>query len=116
MSNVLELDPYLKLNHKDGGHIVIRKSIYEKQAKLKVSTFKGYETPVDASPAEVEDYEAHRKFLDMGTRLIELMEEWDADRPSPQKRYRYSAQDILNVLSTVLGQKPLPITPKSEQK
>lgn len=108
--NVVEINPKLKLTHKDGGFIVISKKDYDNFTKIKKAYFtsQGYlEKFEKASAEEVEEYEGHKSFMANIQRLINIMEEWDADRPSTANRYRYSAQDIMNVTSMLLNNKPI---------
>lgn len=118
MNNVLEINPKLKLTHKDGGFIIVAKNDYDKYTKLKSAYFtsmgylEGFTTPTEE---EIRDYEGHKAFMEQCQKLINIMEHWDADRPSTANKYRYSSQDIMNVVSTLMYG-PQPIVPAKEQK
>ena len=119
MSSVLEIDPKIKLIHKDGGFIVLAKSSYTKHIKLKASFFtsQGY-LPELHTPTEedIKDYTGHAEFIQKIQKLINLMEEWDSDRPSTASRYRYSSQDIMNIASVLLNKQPVGLKPAADQR
>lgn len=99
-----------KIEFKGGGFIVV-----ETQEDLEAqSSVEDLKSITIASAGEVKDFKAHQNFMRTGQKYIDLIEDHVEGRPGIEERFRYDANDILNLMSFLLNKKE-PVKKKTQK-
>lgn len=99
-----------KIEFNGGGFIVV-----ETQEDLEAqSSVEDLKSVTVASASEVRDFKAHQNFMRTGQKYIDLIEDHVEGRPGIEERFRYDANDILNLMSFLLNKKE-PVKKKTQK-
>jgi len=89
-----------KVIFKDGGFVVVRP-----ETAFEMELDEDYKETKDATFAEIREYEKHQKFQTMAERFMTIIEDFNADRPDKDVRFRYDRHDILNLITMMITKK-----------
>lgn len=90
-----------KLSFNGGGFIIVdTQEDYDIQCAQE--DFEGASTP---TKSEIKEFNEHQAFMKLGVKYMDLIEEWVQDRPEATERFRYDANDILNLMSFLMKKK-----------
>lgn len=99
-----------KVTFKGGGYVIA-----ETQESLDVLiAAEDFEKTSIPSKQDTKDFRAHQAFMKTGQKYIDLIEDHVEGRPDIEERFRYDANDILNLMAFLMkGREPAKKRPTS---